>query len=153
MPKQGVALLISVAFFAWGTQSAAADKVEISADRLEVRHSEGRASFEGHVRAFFGKLRLECASLQVRYDDAGQVSHLAAKGPLSVYKGDMSATAQRAALDVGRGVLVLEGNPRLTSGPHKLSGERVTVHLETGQMEIERATGTFELPLGHRSQE
>lgn len=127
----------------------AGDRVDITADRLEVKRAEKRASFAGHVRATYGDIVLECSALDVRYDEAGKVSSLAAKGPVSVHSGDARATAKRAVLDPVKGVLVLEGEPQVSSGPNRLAGTRITVHLQTGLLEVEQAVGAFELPLGH----
>lgn len=145
-PKYAVPLFFWCFLSLFSGRVLAEDKVQISADRLEVNHKESRALFVGRVRATFGQLRLECQNLQVRYNEAGQVSHLEAAGSVSVKREDTSATAGRATLNVNRAILVLEGNPKVARGPHKLSGVRITIELSTGRMDIEHARGTFELP-------
>lgn len=122
--------------------------VDITADHLEVQHGKHTAVFEGHVRAAFGKLRLTCASLSLQYNDKGEVDRLVARGKVTVHTDDTEATAGSARLDVKRDRLVLEDNPAITKGPHRLTGSRIEVQLSSGQVDVADAQGTFQLKAG-----
>jgi lipopolysaccharide export system protein LptA len=65
-----------------------------------------------------------------------------------VVSGEAHATAAIGRLDARQGLLVLEGSPVLVRGPHRLEGRRITVHIDSGELDVERARGTFQLELG-----
>ncbi|MBW2277973.1 MAG: LptA/OstA family protein [Deltaproteobacteria bacterium] len=130
--------------------SASGDKqrsVEIEADRLQIDHRDRSAKFEGNVVARYGELTLRCESMRVSYDDRGSVVALRATGSVTVSKGDTRATAATGRLDARQGLLVLEGSAVLVRGPHRLEGKRISVHLTSGRLDVERARGVFQLDL------
>jgi lipopolysaccharide transport protein LptA len=123
-------------------------KVEVEADRLRIDHRQRRASFEGNVRARYRGLVLTCQQMEVSYDEGGAVVALRASGKVVVTRGEARATAARGRLDARQGLLVLEGGPVLVQGGHRLEGARIVVHLAGGQLEVERARGSFQIDLG-----
>jgi len=124
--------------------------VEVEADRLRVDHGDRSAVFDGNVRARYGELTLTCDSMRVTYDEQGEVIALRATGAVAVRRGDARATASSGRLDARRGLLVLEGSAVLVRGPHRLEGDRISVHLASGRLEVERAHGSFRLDLAGR---
>jgi lipopolysaccharide transport protein LptA len=124
--------------------------VEIESDRLQIDHRDRSAVFEGNVRARYGELLLSCDSMRVSYDEQGTVVALRAKGSVAVRRGDARATAASGRLDARQGLLVLEGSAVLVQGPHRLEGQRISVHLTSGKLEVERARGVFQLDLAGR---
>ena len=124
------------------------DTVDISADQMEVIQGEKSATFKGHVRAAFGRLRLTCAKMVVRYNDKGEALSLSARGNVTAVTDDAEASAESARLNAEKGVLVLEGNPRVVKGPHSLKGSRIEVELKSGRVEVENAEGSFRLQPG-----
>jgi lipopolysaccharide export system protein LptA len=144
-------LLLLAAFAparAEGQGAEAATTAQVQADRLRVDHGRREARFEGHVRAVYGDLELSCDLMEVSYDERGGVTALRASGHVSVRRGAARATGERAQLDAGRNVLVLEGGPVLTEGPNRLEGSRITVDLASGKLEVTEARGVFRLPPG-----
>jgi lipopolysaccharide export system protein LptA len=97
--------------------------------------------------ARYGELELTCDEMTATYDERGAIASLEAKGGVGVRRGDATAEAGSARLDVKRKILVLEGGPIVTRGPHRLSGKRVEIRLDTGAVEVLEARGTFAFPL------
>ena len=126
----------------------AGETAEVTSDSLKVDSDSKRAHFEGHVNAAIGDLRVRCETLDVTYDDNGQVVSLSATGGVKVTHESTVATAARASLDAANGKLILTGAPRLTRGPHRLSGKQITVHLKSGQLDVIEAKGSFVIPTG-----
>jgi lipopolysaccharide export system protein LptA len=144
-------LLALAASIAWCTGAAAQkapDRVEVESERLTVDQGRRTARFAGKVVARYGELTLTCDEMTAAYDERGAISSLEAKGRVDVRRGDALAKAGTARLDVKRKILVLEGAPTVTRGPHRLSGKRVEIRLDTGAVEVLEARGTFAFPLG-----
>ncbi len=116
---------------------------EIQSDTLKVEHKQGRATFSGNVRASYKALQIECDEMRVSYDEAGGVTALTAEGNVVVRSKDAVARAGVARLDTKKDLLILEGTPSLTRGPHRLKGSRIEVALTTGQLDVIDARGTF----------
>jgi len=123
-------------------------KVQVESDRLRIDHRARTAAFSGNVRARYGELDLSCDSMDVAYGEDGAVVSLRANGGVTVRRGEATATARTARLDARLGLLVLEGGPVLTQGQHRLEGARITVALATGEVDVERARGIFQMGPG-----
>jgi lipopolysaccharide export system protein LptA len=128
--------------------STADEMVEIKADLLEVNHEAKTARFEGHVRGTIGAIAVRCELLALTYDEVGEINTLRASGGVTVVHESNSATASVARLDAKRAVLILEGRPVLTRGPHRLEGSRIEIHLKTGRLDVLEAKGKFSLKKG-----
>ena len=140
------ALILPLVLLAGLGAAAKGDKsVEVDSDRLEIDHRARTARFEGNVKATYGDLVLTCSSLSAVYGEDGAVLELDAKGPVTVVRKEARATAGHATLDAARGLLVLSGSPRIVRGPHTLSGKKITVNLETGEIRVLEARGKFRL--------
>ena len=124
------------------------ETAEVKADQLFVDHEKKSAHFEGHVRATVGVLKVSCDRLDLTYDASGEIVALVASGGVTVTHTSSTAVAGTARLDAKKGILILEGNPSLTRGPHRLQGSRIAFHLETGRLEVDDAKGTFSLKKG-----
>jgi len=122
--------------------------VEVESHSLRIDHDHGRALFEGDVRARYGDISLACSRLEVNYDRGGAVVSLLASGGVRVQRGAARASAATARLEARTGILVLEGGPLLRQGAHQLEGQRITVDLASGRIEVTSARGRFEVDLG-----
>ena len=149
---QRTAAALGIFFFAAvianSLSASSNDAVDISADHLFVDHEKKSARFEGHVKAAFGKLRLTCSKLSLVYNDTGEIAELTAWGGVTVVTEDAKATAGRARLDARRNLLILDETPSIAKGPHHLTGSRIEVRLDTGQVEVTEARGVFQLKKG-----
>ncbi|MCK9460548.1 MAG: LptA/OstA family protein [Proteobacteria bacterium] len=140
-------LTAAIAWCASAPAQKAPDRVEVEADRLTIDQGKHSARFVGSVVARYGELTLTCDEMTATYDERGAIASLEARGRVGVRRGDATAEARSARLDVKRKTLVLEGAPVVTRGPHRLSGKRVEVRLDTGAVEVLEARGTFAFPL------
>jgi lipopolysaccharide export system protein LptA len=140
-------LAAAIALCAGVGAQKAPNRVEVEAERLTIDQGRRTARFAGSVIARYGELTLTCDEMTASYDERGAIASLEAKGRVGVRRGDATAEAGSARLDVRRKILVLEGAPIVTRGPHRLSGKRVEVRLDTGAIEVLEARGTFAFPL------
>ncbi|PTX57911.1 lipopolysaccharide export system protein LptA [Litoreibacter ponti] len=136
----------SVAF--GGLQHDASLPVEITADELTVDQATGSAVFSGNVVAGQGEMRLSAARVQVEYatqngQATGQINQLVATGGVTLVNGAEAAEAQRAVYAVGSGEIVMTGDVVLTQGVNALSGEKLTVDLNTGSGRMEGRVRTI----------
>ena len=141
------ALAAALACCALAVAQKAPDRVEVEADRLTIDRGSRTARFEGSVVARYGALTLSCDEMTATYDERGAIASLEAKGRVGVRHGDVAAEARFARLDVKRKTLVLDGSPVVTRGPHRLTGKRVEVRLDTFAVEVLEARGSFAFPL------
>ena len=94
----------------------AGETLDIKADSLEVDMSRGSAILEGKVRASLGELQVECARVEVRYDEAPNVKWARGTGGVSARIKGIAATASTVEVDVARRSVRLEGSVKLTRG-------------------------------------
>jgi lipopolysaccharide export system protein LptA len=137
-------LVMSVGLDAWADNS-----VEVESDRLEIDHKARSARFEGNVLARYGDITLRCDRMTATYSDTNAVTSLLASGHVSVLQGNTSATSGSARLDARLGLLVLEGKPVVIRGANRLEGKRISIHLQSGRLEVTRAKGVFTLGVGN----
>lgn len=124
-------------------------EAEVTADRLQVDHNKRTATFEGHVNAKLDRLSLRCHAMTLTYNDQGEIESLNARGGVTLVREDMKAGAESATLEAKSGRLVLRGNPKVTKGPHQLTGEIIEVDLSSGKLVVKEARGTFHLKKGN----
>ncbi|MEE2757400.1 MAG: LptA/OstA family protein [Myxococcota bacterium] len=122
----------------------AAKKVQISADRVEIIHRSGQVEFSGNVLVVRGSLKLSCTRLTGRYKDS-ELIELNAIGDVKVDKGNMKATAKRAAYDQNQQTLVLTGQPSLTRNGSRLVGQRISIWLSSERIVVDKPKGVFDL--------
>ena len=124
-------------------QHDSAQPIEITADALEVRDAENRAIFSGEVIAGQGDLRLTAETVSVWYirdgggGESGQIERLRAEGDVFLSSGSETATGAWAEYAVTEGVVTMGGGVTLAQGENAISGERLTVNLNTGVGRVE----------------
>ena len=122
--------------------------IEITADTLEVRQSENVAVFEGSVHAVQGELVLNADMLTVHYREAagGQgnlgVSRIDAQGNVVVTSPGETAEGQHGVYSVEEGRIDLAGGVVLNQGNNVVTGETLTMNLETGVSKVSGAGST-----------
>ncbi len=111
--------------------------VEVTADTLAVRQSDGSAEFTGNVRVGQGEMRLSARRVLVIYSEAGNaVERLEAVGDVILVNGPDAAQAERADYSIDSGVIVMTGDVLLTQGANALTSDRMTVNLSTGTADM-----------------
>jgi lipopolysaccharide transport protein LptA len=146
--RPAIAAALCLVLVTWARTGSSDDLIaEVRSDRLQVDHARRQAVFEGHVKATYGRLTISCSRMQVTYDDKGNVTALKAEGQVTVTREAARATAGLARLDVKQGLLVLENEPVLFQGAHRLTGSRIAIHIASGKIDVSQAKGRFELKL------
>ncbi len=120
--------------------SGGREPLRVDADSLEIRGAEHLVVFQGHVRAVQGEMELEADELEVRLDPRTRdVQRAVARGSVRIRKGEVLAEGSRALYDAGRGVVVLEGEPRVWRGKDVVAGRRITLYLAEDRTVVEGA--------------
>jgi len=94
-------------------------------------------TFTGDVIAVRGPVTMNCATLVVEMDENKQVERAVATGNVELLRGDRVAHGERAVLTTKTGEVVLSENPVLVEGPHKMTGDTITLWLDEERVECE----------------
>ncbi|MBL4784358.1 MAG: LPS ABC transporter substrate-binding protein LptA [Cohaesibacteraceae bacterium] len=127
-----------------GAQSDPDAPIAISADSLKVSNSQKIATFTGNVIVKQGKLTLETPSLTVHYagdaaksQSTGQsITRLEAHGGVFIKNGDQRARGNRGIVDFTKDIITLIGKVSLGQGDNIVQGEKLIVHMKTGEAEL-----------------
>ena len=116
--------------------------VEIAADALEVSQTDGAATFTGNVVIGQGEMRLSAAKVRVEYAAAtagepGKIKRLHASGGVTLVNGADAAEAQEAIYSIDDGTVLMSGEVMLTQGPNVISGDKLSVNLQSGTGRME----------------
>lgn len=104
--------------------------LEIDAPRSEWDMRSRTIRFTGGVTAVRGPVSLTCAELVVTMLDADRVDRAVASGGVSVRRGERLATGAQGVLDARSGEVRLTGEPVLSEGPNRMSGQTITLYLD-----------------------
>lgn len=108
--------------------------VEVTADQLQVNQADGTAIFTGNVIVIQGAMRLTAPLVKVNYaEDRSAIERLDASGGVTLVNGGEAAESEEAVYTIDSGEVVMTGQVLLTQGTSALSGNRLTVDLNTGQ--------------------
>jgi lipopolysaccharide export system protein LptA len=161
------ALALITAGSAFAQQGASALKghdskapIDLSADRAEAQDRADRAIFSGNVVVKQGELTLRTARLTVAYASQNgiDINRIDASGGVTVVSPSETATGEFAVYDLDQGLITMVGNVRLERGGSFLSGQRLTIDLDTGRAVMDgglrgvnqggggRVTGRFTVP-------
>lgn len=130
---QGTNLTVS------GLQQDTGAPVEVTADTLQVDQSAGNAVFTGNVLVVQGAMRLAAAEVRVTYakdaagaTDTGTIDNMTASGGVTLATETEAAEAAEAVYSPQSGQLVMTGDVLLTQGSNSISGQTLTIDLNTG---------------------
>ncbi len=125
-------------------------KIDISADSMEVRQSERVANFMGNVVAVQGDMTLKADTVKVFYslDDKNsqttRIDRIDAAGSVNIQSPRESATGNWGIYDVGRELLTLGGAVTLKRGETLVKGSRLELDLKTGKSRMVSASSADE---------
>lgn len=132
-----------------------ADQVEVSSHDLKISSDnaswnlqERTAVFNGNVIVTRGNLELTCGRLEVRLSDSEELEFAVAtesvffKQILPEVKRE--GFAQKADLEVSKGLLTLTGEPSLIQGKRKISGLKMVLSLDNEQLDCTQCLLTIE---------
>lgn len=127
------------------------DQIQIVADKLITNNAEKYAEFIGDVRASQGNFTITSESLRIYYKDNLKnlnnqtnnqelIKRIVASGHVKISSDNYEAEAEQAEYDLDDRVLVLKGeNSTIKSGKNSITGSKITVHHEDGQITVERS--------------
>lgn len=127
------------------------EQIQIVADKLITNNAEKYAEFMGDVQASQGNFTITSEHLRIYYkdnpanlqnqtDSQELIKRIIASGHVKISSDQYTAEAERAEYDLGTAVLVLEGeDATIKSGKNVITGSKITVHRETGQIVVERS--------------
>jgi len=114
------------------------EPVDIGAEKLNVDLESHTIVFAGSVRVRQGDLQMTAQEVRAVYgDDVNDIVELAARGDVTVQKGDKMAFGQEAVYDRRKATILLTGQPYLKQGENYIRGDRILVRLEEEQMEVQ----------------
>ncbi len=107
--------------------------VEVTAEQLQVNQADGTAVFSGNVVVIQGAMRLSAPLVTVNYaEDRKAIERLDASGGVTLVNGGEAAESDAAVYTIDTGEVVMTGQVLLTQGSSALSGNQLTVDLNTG---------------------
>lgn len=116
-----------------GLKTDVSQPVQVDADQLSVSQTDGTATFSGNVVITQGTMKLQAASVVIRYSaDRKAIESLRAEGGVTLAAGTDAATAETAEYLPDPGDLTLIGNVVLTQGAAAISGEKLVLSLKSG---------------------
>jgi len=121
----------------------AGEVLDLKADKLDVDIQSGTAVLEGKVSATLGDLRVSCAKIEVKYDQAPNVRWAKGSGGVIASMRGIEATAASVEVDVQRRNVELSGNVRLSRGKGWVTAERARIDLGTRHVTLESVQGSI----------
>jgi lipopolysaccharide export system protein LptA len=127
------------------------EQIQIVADKLITNHAEKYAEFIGDVRASQGNFTITSEHLRIYYKDnldnlknqTGSqelIERIVASGHVKISTDKYVAESEQAEYDLDDAVLILKGeNSTIQSGKNFITGSKITVHREDGQIIVERS--------------
>jgi len=163
-----------------GLQLSRDQPIQIESDKLEIHDQEHTALFTGKVKVVQGTTTMQSGKMTVYYKDKAakpaadgaqpaaqpQQSGSLASGSADIDKilvtdkvlltsGTQTATADDGNFDMASQTFILtadEGNKVILSdGPNVFTGCKLTVHMQTGQAELESCGGRVQIQLDPKS--
>jgi lipopolysaccharide export system protein LptA len=141
--------------------------IDFDAAHIELQDRANRGQLSGNVVIRQAEMKLSADRVTVNYTgdiSAGspEVSRLDAVGDVTVTRPDQTAHAQYGVYDVGKRIITMVGGVTLMQGTNRVSGNRLSINLDTGRATIDgsgvangtsgvtqsggRVTGRFSVP-------
>ena len=124
----------------------AGETLDVRADSLEVDMARGSALLEGKVHAELGDLQVDCAKVEVRYDEAPNVRWARGSGGISAKAKGFAATASTVEVDVARKSVRLQGSVKLSRGKGWVTADSATIDLSTRKVVLNDVEGSIPVP-------
>ena len=155
--KSGFAIVMFLAFFLvpflafaddGAEKSDEKDKVYISADKLVADTGNNTAEFIGNVNVRQGKTTINSDNLKIHYAKNAEkkqieknndsIERIIATGNVTIEMEEGVAKSDKAEYETKTKKLVLTGeNSRIKSGSNYVTGTKITLYRETGQITVE----------------
>ncbi|MBI5137651.1 MAG: hypothetical protein HZA24_10025 [Nitrospirae bacterium] len=131
------------------TLTASGGPVTIHADAMAFSGKARTVTFTGAVRVEQDGMTLAAQRIEVTLEDDGPagaqgIRHMVATGDVHFAQGERQATAGSAEYDPAAQTVTLADGPRVTDGGMAVAGERITIHLVSGESTVEGGVFTFQ---------
>lgn len=105
-------------------------ELQITADTVDMQLKGGKATFAGNVVVLDRGLRIESGTMDVRLNDAGEMTEAVFTGSVTISQEeqDRAATAERAVYSMAEGELTLTGKPVLRDGSRTLRNAQKIIY-------------------------
>jgi lipopolysaccharide export system protein LptA len=130
----------------FGTEPHDGDQpVEVTADRLDVSQTDGTATFEGNVVVVQGELTLTAGRVLVEYGETEprEIERIRAFDNVVLVSPTETAEGDEAVYVVADRSVLMTGSVLLTQELNVVSGERLTIDLDTGTGVVEGRVRTI----------
>lgn len=119
--------------------------VEVTSDRLDVDQTDGTAIFTGNVVVVQGELTLTAERVRVEYGDTEprEIERIYAFENVVLVSPTEAAEGDEAVYEVATREVLMTGNVLLTQELNAVSGERLTINLDTGTGVVEGRVRTI----------
>jgi lipopolysaccharide export system protein LptA len=117
----------------------------ITSDTLSLDLSKKEGIFSGSVKAVDPKFELAADELIIYFDGDNKPERLVAKGNVTIRQTDKTSSSRQAEYIVAERKIVLTGNPVVSQGANRVSGNTITIFQDSEQMKVEggRTTAIF----------
>jgi lipopolysaccharide export system protein LptA len=123
----------------------AAEKLEVNADKLEIRGNRGVLLLDGNVRVRVGDLEVSCPHAEVAYDEAPKLRWAKGSGGVQAKLSGLEASAAALELNLEKRVLTLQSHVRVTRGRGFMTADSATIDLLTKNVSLSRVSGSLPL--------
>ncbi|AYG65023.1 MULTISPECIES: LptA/OstA family protein [unclassified Rhizobium] len=155
--------------------------IQIESDKLEIHDQESQAVFTGNVKVVQGTTTMQAGRMTVFYKkkqpaDAKQadnpvakaakeqnqslvsgdanIDHILVTDKVYLVSGTQTATAEDGSFDMANQLAILKGKKVvLTDGPNVFTGCQLTVHMATGEAQLDSCGGRVQIQLDPKSQQ
>ncbi|NLS18293.1 LPS ABC transporter substrate-binding protein LptA [Rhizobium sp. P40RR-XXII] len=155
--------------------------IQIESDKLEIHDQESQAVFTGNVKVVQGTTTMQAGKMTVFYKkkqptDAKQadnpvakvakeqnqslvsgdanIDHILVTDKVYLVSGTQTATAEDGSFDMANQLAILKGKKVvLTDGPNVFTGCQLTVHMATGEAQLDSCGGRVQIQLDPKSQQ
>ena len=156
--------------------------IQIESDKLEIHDAESQAVFTGNVKVVQGTTTMQAGKMTVFYKkkqpaDAtkpadnpvakvakeqnqslvsgdANIDHILVSEKVYLVSGTQTATADDGSFDMTNQLAVLNGKKVvLTDGPNVFTGCKLTVHMATGEAQLDACGGRVQIQLDPKSQQ
>lgn len=134
--------------------------IQIESDKLEINEKEKRAVFTGNVKVTQDDMLMQAGLMTVYYKTSGEsvasgaseIDKINVSNKVLLRSGTQTATADTGAFDMGAQTMVLSGDKVvLTDGDNIFIGCKLTVHMESGEAQLDACGGRVMIQLDPKS--
>lgn len=109
----------------------------ITSDSLSLDLSKKEGTFSGNVKAVDPKFELNSDELIIYFDKDNKPERLVAKGNVTIKQADKNTSSRQAEYVVAERKIILTGDPAVSQGPNKVSGNTITIYQDSEKMTVE----------------